>query len=105
MATKNNFKTVSKQINETQKGTINGNTVVLNFGYELDKKPQYVGFSIIRGEENTENYNGNPVISGSLGVGGNFATQMHENRQKGDGTLIDEVWEICNNIIGDDNSK
>lgn len=96
---KNNFKTVSKQINETKKGVVKGNTVILNFGYELDQPPQYVGFSIVRGEENQQNYNGNPAISGSLGSGGNFNTQMHEPRQRGDGALIDEVWEICNELL------
>ncbi len=94
-----NFKVVSKETNETQQGTIKGNTVVLNFGYKENEKPTNIGFSIIRGKEGDTDFAGNVAISGSVSASGDFNSYPHEPKRKGDFALIMAVAEICEEIM------
>ncbi len=93
------FAVVNQEVTETQQGVIKNNTVVLNYSFRKDETPMYIGFSIIRGKEGDANFTGQSAISGSLGKSGDFNTQMHDKRKRGDGALIDEVWEICDTIL------
>ncbi len=94
-----NFKVVSQEIRETQQGEINGNTVELNFSYGKNQSPMYISFSVMRGKEGDENYTGQTVISGSVGMEGNIDTKFHEKRKRSDFMLINEIWGVCDGII------
>ncbi len=94
-----NFKVVSQEVVETQQGEIQGNTAILNYRYGKNQPPMYIGFSIIRGKEGDENYTGQTVISGSVGMDGNIDTKFHERRKRSDFALINELWGICDEII------
>ncbi len=93
------FTVVNQEVTEMQKGVVKNNTVELNYSYRTGEKLMYIGFSIMRGKENEEGFIGHTAISGSLSKSGDFNTQMHDKRKRGDGSLIDDVWEICDNIL------
>ncbi len=93
------FAVVNQEVSETQQGVLKNNTLILNYSYQNDETPMYVGFSVIRGKKGDVDFTGQIAISGSLGKSGDFNTQMHDKRKRGDGSLIDDVWEICDKLI------
>ncbi len=91
------IKIQNQQVKETATTTINDNTVVFNYEYSKQKLPKKVDFSVFRKAQN-----GEPVqqaIGGSLQKDGAFTSYNLGGRHRGDGALLDDVYEICEAII------
>ncbi len=94
-----NFTVVSKQVSETQRGIIDGNTVELNYSYTQEQKPLVVSFSVFRGKEGDKGFTGVPAISGHLDTAGDLQTQTHDKRKRTDRALINKVWDVCEGLL------
>ncbi len=94
-----NLAIVSQEVSEVQKGIVKGNTTVLNYSYKKDQRPLFVNFSIANGiEEGEGNYIINPAITGTFPKDGNIRIETH-SKMKRIGSLIDEIYDICDAIV------
>ncbi len=89
---------IQRQVTETAKEiVVNKATILYNYSYEQSQRPMHVGFSVIRGVEGKEGYDGNIAISGSLQEG-SFEVR-NENYQIGDAALYEAIHATCQTIL------
>ncbi len=92
------IKIEKREISEVAQATINGNLAVFNYKYTKEQLPQKVSFEVYRVSENGNEPMGQ-ALGGSMESNG-MATSYHLGRRKrGDGTLIEEIYDICDAII------
>ncbi len=92
------IKVKSKRVNETAEAIVKGNTVVFAYEYE-GSSPLGLQFKVMRGVSGEENYTGQQELGGQLQKGGSFTSFNLTPRKKGDGVLLDNIYEICQDII------
>ncbi len=83
-----------QEIKETASVEINGNIVEFEYAYEMGNAPKKVAYSVFR-----ETNPAMQVMGGSLEENGNFPRYNIMERQKGDGVLEDEIYDICKAIV------
>lgn len=88
---------IRKQVQETAKQVVNGNTVLYSYSYQENQQPPLIGFSVIRGIEGDANYTGNVVITGS--VRDNNFDVKNQSYQPEDATLYDVIHTTCQSIL------
>lgn len=93
------FETVSKSRNETKQGVINGNTVVLSWNYEDGKLPGAVAFSVARGKQGDENFNGNQIYQGQVDNNDFVNIMPMSNFEVGDYIMIEEIVKIAKEVL------
>ncbi len=92
---------IRKQVQETAKQVVNGNTVLYSYSYQENQQPPLIGFSVIRGVEGNANYTGSVVITGS--VRDNNFDVKNQSYQPEDTTLYDVIHTTCQGILNPTN--
>ncbi len=89
--------TITRQeIKEVATVEINSNIVAFNYDYIEKELPKKVDFSVFR---KIENESTQQAIGGSLQKDGAFTSFNLSKRQRGDGALLDDVYDICEAIV------
>lgn len=98
-----NVTIIRKQVQETAKQEVNGNTVLYSYSYQENQKPVVIGFSVIRGIEGTPEYTGNTAITGSV-RDGNFDVK-NQSFQSEDIAMYGVIHDACEEILNPTNEN
>ncbi len=90
------IKIEKQEISEVAQAIINGNLAVFNYKYTKDELPQKVSFEVYR---NSENKPMAQALGGTLEANGTATSYNVGRRKRGDGALLDDVYDICDAII------
>lgn len=96
---KKTIKVTNKRTSETAETLVTGNTLILEYEYSDSQAPQQVQFQLLRGKQGDENFTGVQAVGGSLSADGTFSSYTLSTRQRGDGVLLDEIYDICDAIL------